>query len=95
MLIAKALNPSAEVSQAALAVEFFHTASLVADDLPCMDDDDERRNKPSVHKVYDEATALLVSYALISAGYEFLAKNAETLKASNAPYRKIATESVF
>lgn len=75
-MIAKALGKKADVSEAALAVEFFHTASLVADDLPCMDDDDERREKPSVHKRYDEATALLVSYALIAAGYECIAKNA-------------------
>lgn len=88
LLIAKALNASVDVSQAALAVEFFHTASLVADDLPCMDDDDMRRDKPSVHKVYGEATALLVSYALIAAGYEFLAKNAELLRSSEAPYKR-------
>lgn len=87
LLIAKALNSAIDVSQAALAVEFFHTASLVADDLPCMDDDDTRRDKPAVHKVYDEATALLVSYALIAAGYELLAKNAETLRLSSAAYR--------
>lgn len=87
LLMAKALNSAIDVSQAALAVEFFHTASLVADDLPCMDDDDLRRDKPSVHKVYGESTALLVSYALIAAGYEFLAKNAETLRISSAPHR--------
>lgn len=87
LLIAKALNAVIDVSQAALAVEFFHTASLIADDLPCMDDDDLRRNHPTVHKVYGEALALLASYALIAAGYEFLGKNAETLRLSNAPYR--------
>lgn len=87
LLIAKALRAPIDVSQAALAVEFFHTASLVADDLPCMDDDDLRRDKPSVHKVFGEATALLVSYALIATGYEFLAKNAELLRYSDAPYK--------
>lgn len=87
MLIAGALKPEIDASQAALAVEFFHTASLVADDLPCMDDDDVRRDKPSVHKVYGESTALLVSYALIAAGYELLAKNAEIIRHSNVSYR--------
>lgn len=82
LLIAEALNKAVDVTQAALAVEFFHTASLVADDLPCMDDDDFRRDKPSVHKVYGESTALLVSYALIASGYEFLAQNAKTLSHS-------------
>lgn len=75
LMVAQALG-NMDVSEAALAVELFHTASLVADDLPCMDDDDERRNRPSLHKVYGETIALLVSYALIAAGYECLAKNA-------------------
>lgn len=82
-MVAEGLGFLADVSQAALAIEFFHTASLVADDLPCMDDDDERRQKPSLHKVYGDAMALLVSYALIAAGYECIAKNAEQLRASN------------
>jgi geranylgeranyl diphosphate synthase type II len=78
-LVAEALGYHADVSQAALSIEYFHTASLVADDLPCMDDDDERRNKPSVHKAFGESAALLVSYALISAGYGCLEKNAKIL----------------
>lgn len=63
----------------ALAIEYFHTASLVADDLPCMDDDDERRKQPSVHKVYGETLALLVSYALIAEGYGSIAKGGNGL----------------
>ena len=68
MMTAKAANGSVDVGYAALAVELFHTASLVADDLPCMDNDDMRRDKPSLHKVYGEGVALLVTYALIAAG---------------------------
>lgn len=75
LMIAKALGKGFDVADAALGVEYFHTASLIADDLPCMDDDDERRNKPSLHKVYGESVALLASYALIAAGYESLVKN--------------------
>lgn len=82
LLIAEALNPQVSVLPSALAVEFFHTASLVADDLPCMDDDDERRSHPSTHRKHGEAVALLVSYALIASGYENLAKNATQLKSS-------------
>ena len=59
--------------QAACGVELLHLASLVADDLPCMDDDDERRGRPSLHRRYSESTALLASYALIAHGYELLA----------------------
>ena len=50
----------------ACAVEMIHTYSLIHDDLPCMDDDDFRRGKPSCHKVYGEATALLAGDALQS-----------------------------
>lgn len=81
-MIAKALGNGADVSQAALAVEYFHTASLIADDLPCMDDDDQRRSKPSLHKVYGEALSLLASYALIAEGYRCIARNAEILRHS-------------
>lgn len=85
ILIAEALNKGIDVTTGALAVEYFHSASLVADDLPCMDDDDIRRNKPSTHKVYGEAMALLTSYALIAAGYGCISSCAEELHHSNAP----------
>lgn len=50
----------------ALAVEMIHTYSLIHDDLPCMDNDDMRRGKPSCHKAYGEATALLAGDALLT-----------------------------
>lgn len=78
-MIAKALGHNRDVTYPALSTEYFHTASLIADDLPCMDNDDERRNKPSLHKVYGEATALLASYTLLAAGYAALAKGAEKI----------------
>lgn len=80
LMIAKALQQKADISQAALAIEYFHTASLIADDLPCMDNDDQRRNKPTVHKVYGESIALLATYALISAGYNCLFELGKVLK---------------
>lgn len=85
LMIAKALGFEVDVTQAALCVEYFHTASLIADDLPCMDNDDERRNKPSVHKVFGESVALLATYALIAAGYRCLALNARQLANSAHP----------
>lgn len=88
LMIAEALGNQVDVTSAALAIEFFHTASLIADDLPCMDNDDERRNKPSLHKAYGEAIALLSTYALIAAGYECLAKNAKFIKESKLPFSK-------
>jgi len=80
LIVADAVNKGTDVSDAALAIEFFHTSSLIVDDLPCMDDDNERRNRPSLHRVYGEATALLASYALIAAGYRCLASNAASMR---------------
>lgn len=76
-MIAKALNKNLNVANAALSVEYFHTASLIADDLPCMDNDDFRRDKPSLHKIFGEATALLASYALITAAFEKVYESAK------------------
>lgn len=58
----------------AAAVELIHAFSLVHDDMPCMDDDDLRRGKPSCHKQYDDATALLVGDALQSLAFECIAE---------------------
>ncbi|MEO0945465.1 MAG: polyprenyl synthetase family protein, partial [Pseudomonadota bacterium] len=57
---------------AAAAIEALHGYSLVHDDLPCMDDDDLRRGQPTVHKKWDEATAVLVGDALQSFAFEVL-----------------------
>ena len=59
--------------QAACAVECIHAYSLVHDDLPCMDDDDLRRGLPTVHRKWDEATAVLVGDALQGFAFELLA----------------------
>ncbi|MBU3639745.1 MULTISPECIES: polyprenyl synthetase family protein [unclassified Polynucleobacter] len=58
---------------AAVAIECIHAYSLVHDDLPCMDDDELRRGRPTVHKAFDEATALLVGDALQTRAFEILA----------------------
>jgi geranylgeranyl diphosphate synthase type II len=57
---------------AAAAVEALHTHSLVHDDLPCMDDDDLRRGKPTCHKVFGEGMALLCGDVLLTLSFEFL-----------------------
>jgi geranylgeranyl diphosphate synthase type II len=57
---------------AAVAVECLHTYSLIHDDLPCMDDDDLRRGRPTVHKAYDEATAVLAGDALLTHAFALL-----------------------
>ena len=59
-------------SQAAAAVEFIHVYSLIHDDLPALDDDDERRGKPSCHVEFDEATAILAGNALFTLAMEIV-----------------------
>lgn len=65
-------TPETLLDSPACAVELIHAYSLVHDDLPCMDDDDLRRGKPTCHRAYDEATALLVGDALQSLAFEIL-----------------------
>ena len=66
---------SHQATPAACAVELMHAYSLVHDDLPAMDDDDLRRGKPTCHKAYDEATAILVGDALQSLAFEVLSND--------------------
>jgi len=60
---------------AAAALEMIHTFSLVHDDLPALDDDDLRRGRPTVHRQYDEALAVLVGDALLNLGLEVIARD--------------------
>ena len=62
----------------ACAVECVHTYSLIHDDLPCMDDDDFRRGRPTSHKVFGEAIAVLAGDALLTVAFEILASIRET-----------------
>ena len=64
-----------EALPAACAVEMIHTYSLVHDDLPCMDDDDLRRGRPTVHRAYDEATAVLAGDALLTLAFQIIAED--------------------
>jgi geranylgeranyl pyrophosphate synthase len=64
-----------EVEAAACAIELVHVYSLVHDDLPAMDDDDMRRGRPTCHKAYDEATAILVGDALQPLAFQLLASD--------------------
>jgi farnesyl diphosphate synthase len=64
-----------EVEAAACAIELIHVYSLVHDDLPAMDDDDLRRGRPTCHKAYDEATAILVGDALQPLAFQLLARD--------------------
>ncbi len=85
-LIAGSENSDSRV--AAAAIEIVHTYSLVHDDLPAMDDDDLRRGRPTCHKAFDEATAILTGDALLTLAFELLA----TRVASPALAVKLITE---
>ncbi len=69
------IKPVSSVN-AAVALEFIHTYSLIHDDLPAMDDDDLRRGKATCHKQFDEATAILAGDALLTYAFEILAESA-------------------
>ena len=62
--------------RAGAAIEAIHVYSLIHDDLPCMDNDDLRHGKPTLHRVYDEATAVLAGDALHALAFEILADDA-------------------
>ena len=64
---------AANALRVAAAIEALHTYSLVHDDLPCMDDDDLRRGRPTAHIAFDEATAVLAGDALLTVAFEILA----------------------
>ena len=69
---------------AACAVECIHTYSLIHDDLPCMDDDDLRRGRPTNHKVFGDGIAVLAGDALLTVAFEILAKAATTKRYNTA-----------
>ena len=78
---AEACGGSRELAlPAACAVELMHTYSLVHDDLPCMDDDDLRRGRPTCHKVYGEGMAVLCGDALLTEAFAVLAQTRPTAR---------------
>lgn len=79
-------RPVEPVLPAACAVEMIHAYSLIHDDLPCMDDDDWRRGRPSTHRVYGEAIALLAGDALLTEAFAVLG---EAGRRSGTPAEKL------
>ena len=70
------------------ALELIHAYSLVHDDLPAMDDDDERRGRPSLHKAYDEALAILAGDALLTEAFAVIARSAGRLGSGGAAAKR-------
>lgn len=76
----------------ACAIEMIHTYSLIHDDLPCIDDDAERRGRPSLHKVYGEAIALLTGNHLLTFAFEIIADDKNTEDVQKAALIKILSQ---
>lgn len=82
-------GPGTDLSYIACALEMIHSYSLVHDDLPAMDDDDLRRGRPSCHKAFDEATAILAGDALQARAFELLADAPDVSDAQRVALIKI------
>ncbi len=83
---------SSGIAGVAAAVETVHTYSLVHDDLPCMDDDDLRRGRPTVHRAFDVATATQVGFLLVPVAARLLAVAARELGLSSPTLGRMAAE---
>jgi len=83
------------VIDTACGIELIHAFSLIHDDLPCIDNDDFRRGKPSNHKVFGEAVALLAGDALLVSGYDLIIKNTEVKEIKKQSILKVIKEVSF
>jgi len=83
------------VLKTACGIELIHTFSLVHDDLPCIDNDDFRRGKPSNHKVFGEAIALLAGDALLFSGFDLIIENSENKEIKKQSILKLLKEVSF
>jgi farnesyl diphosphate synthase len=83
---------SPSIGGVAAAVETVHTYSLVHDDLPCMDNDDLRRGRPTTHRAFDVATATLAGYLLVPVAARILATSAEQLRLPSQILGQMAEE---
>lgn len=77
-----------------LAIEMIHTYSLIHDDLPCMDNDDLRRGKPTNHKVFGEATALLAGDALLTEAFYLLSSDLDTSPEASIQIIRLLAEKI-
>jgi geranylgeranyl diphosphate synthase type II len=91
LLAAEACDGDPEAAlPAACALEMVHTYSLIHDDLPAMDDDDLRRGRPTCHKAFDEATAILAGDGLLTLAFEILARHVRPARAAVACIEALA-----
>ena len=89
LVLAQIEGPSDSAVDVACALEMIHTYSLIHDDLPALDNDDLRRGRPTVHKAFDEATAILAGDGLLNAAFETV------LGAALEPVQKLACSKIL
>ena len=87
-------DPFAFALDAGCAVEMVHTASLILDDLPCMDDAGQRRGRTTTHIAFGEATAILASIGLMNRAYEVLAQNSHADDVTKTLSQQILAASI-
>jgi geranylgeranyl diphosphate synthase type II len=85
----RAAGGTSDATMLACAPEVIHAYSLVHDDLPCMDDDDMRRGRPSVHKVYGTRTAILAGVAMIPLAARVVRDSARAMQLADQAVRKV------
>ena len=85
--------PGKAAEDAACALEYIHTYSLIHDDLPAMDDDDLRRGRPTNHKVFGEAMAILAGDALLTEAFALVGTGSEPSSPSRGRRRSIAASA--
>ncbi len=96
LLLAEEIGvPTEKILPFCASVEMIHTYSLIHDDMPCLDNDDLRRGKPTCHKVYGEAFALLAGDALLNFAHETMLKNISTKEEIEASYLLSSHAGVF
>ena len=83
-------RPGARRCRRPVALEMVHTYSLIHDDLPAMDDDDLRRGRPTCHRAFDEATAILAGDALLTLAFEVVARDVRPAEAAARCCRELA-----
>lgn len=81
-----------QVLPTACAIELVHAQSLIHDDLPCMDNDDLRRGQPTVHKAFDESTAVLAGDALLAMAYGWIAQKTPLTNGSHEKLLRVISE---
>ena len=93
LMLQEALNCPYDIIESAVSIELYHTASLIADDLPSMDNDNLRREHPACHVRFGDTVALLASYGLIALAFEKIHDCAASIRSFNIEYSEFSADA--